>query len=436
MLVPLSLESLVYHVSGAINLVATKGIPSTTTWIAYFMFFFMQLVLAGFMPGLTMYGLPTAPKGERLPYHCNGYSCYYLCIAIVVGLHVTGLFPLTYLADHYGECLVASIVIGDVTSVLWYIYGVIIDDEYNGKASRTGNVIYDFFMGSILYPRIGEIDIKMIAECRWSWLTLMIITMSCAAKVYESTGYINPSMAFMLLAHWLYSNATVKGEHCIPCTWDMFHENFGWMLNFWNVCGVPFMYCYQSLYIMKNRDTIGETVPTIMIVAAYVMLLVGYYVFDTANSQKANCKVKIVRGTFPQLPWAILEDPIRFIRTPKGDLLVDGWYAFGRKMQYTGDVMMALSWGLACGYGSLLPYFYFVFFSSFITHRQIRDEIRCKNKYGEHWDLYRKKIPNVFIPSSDFLVWLFTGKRPEHESDGITLVYTSNSKGLDAKKNK
>ena len=48
-------------------------------------------------------------------------------------------------------------------------------------------------------------------------------------------------MATMMLAHWLYSNATVKGEHYIVGTWDMFHEKYGFMLNFWNIAGVPFM---------------------------------------------------------------------------------------------------------------------------------------------------------------------------------------------------
>ena len=34
--------------------------------------------------------------------------------------------------------------------------------------------------------------------------------------------------------------------------------------------------------------------------------------------------------------------------------------------------MMALSWGLACGFGSSLPYFYALFFTCMIIHRQIR----------------------------------------------------------------
>eukprot|EP01034_Spumella_vulgaris_P021975 gene21975-28057_t len=276
----------------------------------------------------------------------------------VLTVHFTGVFNMTYIADNYGQFLIASVIIGDVTSYMWYLYGYWYADEFNGRSSVTGNFIYDFFMGTILYPRIGEVDIKMISECRWSWTTLMMLTLSCALKQYETTGTVSSQMGFMLLAHWLYSNATAKGEHCVPCTWDMFHENFGWMLNFWNICGVPFLYCFQSLYILKNQTLIAKNYPLALTIFDFALLLLGYYIFDTANCQKATIKHNLRRNTFPQLPWSVLEEPIRYIVTPKGKLLVDGWYAFGRKMQYTGDIMMATSWGLACGFNSLLPFFY------------------------------------------------------------------------------
>eukprot|EP01036_Dinobryon_divergens_P024122 gene24122-32539_t len=410
MLIPLSLNSLQEHLGSFGNLIATKGVPSQTMWICYFTFFFVQILLASFMPGVKMEGLPTAPHGKRLIYNCNGYSCYYLCLVLVGISHVTGVMPITYLAENYGQALVASIAIADVTSLFWYLYGLAFADEYNGKSIRTGNVVYDFFMGTILYPRIGEVDIKMIAECRWSWTTLLLLTLSCAVKQYEEKGYISSQMGIMLVAHYLYSNATAKGEHCIPCTWDMFHENYGWMLNFWNICGVPFLYCFQSQYILHNQEDIdARGYPVGCATAVLTLLLVGYYIFDTANSQKAYTKIKLRRNTFPVLPWGALVEPIEFIKTSKGNLLVDGWYRYARKMQYTGDIMMALSWGLACGFGSSLPYFYALFFTCMIIHRQIRDEIRCKNKYGDDWDVYTKKVPNVFFPSWQFYPDLLSG---------------------------
>eukprot|EP01041_Mallomonas_annulata_P008783 gene8783-18164_t len=410
-ILPTSTDALTGHLQNFGVLFMTKCLPSTTTWIAYFAFFVLQIVLAAFMPGILIKGLPTGPAGVRLPYLCNGYLCYYFCLAVFIIVHYLKLFPGTHLADNYGEYLVASMVIADTTSIYWYYYGLYTTDPLNGKHQLSGNFIYDMFMGTILYPRIGIVDIKMVAEARWSWLTLFLLTVSCALKQYEIKGYISKEMWMMVLAHWLYSNATVKGEQYIPCTWDMFHERFGWMLNFWNICGVPFMYCFQSFYILRNDINL----PIPMTIAIYTLLLTGYYIFDSANQQKASCKLRdIQRNTFPQVPWGILKNP-KFLKTPKGDLLIDGWYAYARKMQYTGDIMMALSWGLICGFNSLLTYFYVLFFTCMIIHRQTRDEIRCKAKYGEYWEQYIAIVPNVFIPSSALFIWLLTGKKPHME---------------------
>jgi hypothetical protein len=63
-----------------------------------------------------------------------------------------------------------------------------------------------------------------VAEARWSWLTLALLTLSAAMKEYTTYGSVSLNMAILVFAHWLYSNATAKGEHCIPATWDMFHE--------------------------------------------------------------------------------------------------------------------------------------------------------------------------------------------------------------------
>lgn len=56
-------------------------------------------------------------------------------------------------------------------------------------------------------------------------------------------GYcIRPLVVFQRYCERFVVRSTVRvqcftpdrtGEHCIPCTWDMFHERFGWMLNFW-----------------------------------------------------------------------------------------------------------------------------------------------------------------------------------------------------------
>lgn len=88
----------------------------------------------------------------------------------------------------------------------------------------SGNFAYDVFMGAILNPRIGSVDLKMWAEVRIPWNIVFFLAVSGACKQYEQYGYVTPvrilcyqrdnnlkhhfqNMAFMCLATWLYVNA-------------------------------------------------------------------------------------------------------------------------------------------------------------------------------------------------------------------------------------
>lgn len=180
----------------------------------------------------------------------------------------------------------------------------------------------------------------------------------------------------------------------------------GFMLIFWNMAGVPFTYCYSSIYLMKYQLTTGGQAITHSLpytLTVFAMLLVGYYIFDTGNSQKNRFRMEqngsfIARNAFPQLPWGHIQNP-SYIKTSHGNLLLtSGWWGICRKPHYTADLMMSLSWGLITGFASFLPYFYFCFFLCVLTHRVSRDMERCAKKYGHDWDRYCEKVPYIFIP--------------------------------------
>ena len=255
-------------------------------------------------------------------------------------------------------------------------------------------------MGAWLNPRIGALDLKMWAEIRVSWLTLFLLTASGVAHQFAEYGSVSVPMIFMAVAHFLYANACMKGEECIPTTWDIFHEKWGWMLVFWNLAGVPFVYCFNSMYI-ASRPPFELSLPHTIF--CFALLLGAYYVFDTANGQRNHFRMQIngsyvKRKTIPQLPWDTLKNP-RYLDTAAGSkLLIDGWWRFVRKPHYTADILMALSWGLICGFDNVLPYFYVTFFVVMILHRARRDIARCKRKYGKDWDRYTKEVPHLLIP--------------------------------------
>lgn len=182
-------------------------------------------------------------------------------------------------------------------------------------------------------------------------------------------------------------------------TWDIFYEKWGWMLVFWNIAGVPYVYSFQAQYILKNNYQHN----TVFLCIIVVVLLLAYYIWDSAQSQKNRFRMKL-RGTyvpryaFPQLPWGTLENP-KYLTTECGSvLLIDGWWKYARKIHYTADFVMASIWAISCGFGGVLPYFYPTFFCGMITHRYQRDTLRCARKYGKDWDKYTNIVKYTFIP--------------------------------------
>jgi len=100
----------------------------------------------------------------------------------------------------------------------------------------------------------------------------------------------------------------------------------------------------------------------------------------------------------PWLPGGRLTAP-EVLPTASGrGLLVSGWWGVARHLNYTGDIVMAWTWALTCGFGSPVPYAYPVFLTLLLLHRERRDERSCRLKYGPDWDCYCQRVPYRLIP--------------------------------------
>ena len=237
--------------------IVTHASPTWGTFAIYGIFLLVEGWMAAYLPGLEIKGLPIPSRnGQRLVYRCNGITAWYLTLIAVAILHFSGVFPLETIYEQFGAFMVTAMIIANVVAVLVY-FGA----KATGNAERmSGSFLYDFFMGAWLNPRVGRLDLKMWAEVRVSWLTLFLLTASGAAHQFSTYGTVSTPMIFMLVAHFLYTNACMKGEECIPTTWDIFYEKWGWMLVFWNLAGVPFVYCFNSMYI-ASRPPFEHSIP-------------------------------------------------------------------------------------------------------------------------------------------------------------------------------
>lgn len=79
-------------------------------------------------------------------------------------------------------------------------------------------------------------------------------------------------------------------------------------------------------------------------------------------------------------------------------LLTSGWWGAARKINYTGDWLMSLSWCMLAGFDSPVPYFYSIYFGILLVHRALRDDHACAAKYGPDWITYKQTVPSIFVP--------------------------------------
>lgn len=114
------------------------------------------------------------------------------------------------------------------------------------------------------------------------------------------------------------------------------------------------------------------------------------FIFRGANGQK---------DAFRRDPNAANVSHLNWMPTKRGTkLLTSGWWGAARKINYTGDWIMGLSWCMLTGFNSPIPYFYCIYFGILLIHRAIRDDHVCAIKYGSDWAIYKRKVPCIFVP--------------------------------------
>jgi Delta24(24(1))-sterol reductase len=199
------------------HLVLEGAWPSPKAWLMYWGFLIFEAFCYIYLPGITLTGRPLPHEGgKQLNYYCSAVWSFYITLAVASVLHISGIFKLYTIIDEFGPLLSVAIISGYLVSIVAFISAL-----YRGAQHRmTGHLIYDFFMGAELNPRMfGILDFKMFFEVRLPWYILLLLSMGTAARQYELYGYVSGEVCFLMMAHFLYANACSKGEECIVSTW-------------------------------------------------------------------------------------------------------------------------------------------------------------------------------------------------------------------------
>jgi len=383
--------------------------------LAWFLF---QVVLERILPGPRVRGAPVKGDPEhRLAYKLNGHLAFWTTLLLLqtgwpyltelkksedgdtFKVLQFGSFPyFERLYDCYAELALAATWWCFALSTYLYLHSFRrCDDERAGgrpdkivvlaDGGNSGRWAYDFFLGRELNPRLfGTFDWKVFCELRPGLLGWLLLNLSCAHCQRSELGYVTGSMMLLLLFQGAYVWDALYQERAILTTMDVTTDGFGFMLVFGDLTWVPFTYSLQARYLVKHDPHLSLR----QLLAVVALHMFGYYVFRSANSQK---------DAFRRDPNDPQVSHLEFLQTKRGTkLLTSGWWGLARKINYTGDWIMGLTWCMLCGFDSVVPYYYAVYFAILLVHRSIRDDHMCQQKYGTDWDTYKELVPYRFVP--------------------------------------
>ncbi|KAI8147973.1 ergosterol biosynthesis ERG4/ERG24 [Fennellomyces sp. T-0311] len=308
-------------------------------------------------------------NGKRLKYRLNAGFRTFHNVFMFGGFLLFrwgSLEPLLFVYDHWIGLVVASIIFSYLISLYVYIKSFK-PDALLALGGNTGNPIYDFMIGRELNPRIGEFDIKFFTELRPGLIGWIALNVCFAVKQYVDLGRVTNSMGLVVFLHAFYVAESLWNEEAVLTTMDITSDGFGFMLAFGLYTWVPMTYTLQARYLVDFPRDMSYVEFGLVLALNFL----GYFIFRN----------------------------LKYLKTERGTkLIISSWWGMSRHINYLGDWMMAWSWCLPCGFGSVIPYFYVVYFGVLLLHRERRDDHNCRVKYGKDWDKYCSIVKSRIIP--------------------------------------
>lgn len=367
-------------------------------WMAYLAWFGGLVVLDFILPGKILSGIKLRDNSQ-LEYKINGLLMVGLLVVLLLGrLFNSGdyyLPELQFIYDNQLKLTLVTSIFSFLLAIFVYAYSFVPLRKSNNAGTKerilsingnSGNILYDWFIGRELNPRIGSWDIKLFCELRPGLLLWLLINLSCIHNQYHKYGKVTDSVLLVNFLQAFYIFDGVMNEEGVLSMMDITTDGFGFMLAFGDLAWLPWSYSLQARYLSLPENFLELGYVNVILIL--ILSFTGYYVFHSSNKQKSDFRM----GKLDHLN-------LKSIKTKTGSrLLCDGWWGLSQHTNYFGDWLIGWSWCLPTGFQTIFTYFYVVYFGFLLVHRQMRDEAKCRAKYGKQWEEYEKKVPYKIIP--------------------------------------
>ncbi|CUI15534.1 membrane-associated protein, putative [Bodo saltans] len=367
--------------------------PTCTAAAILFGWTLIQGLLQELVPGAKIYGPPT-PAGERPEYVDNGIKCWIIThVGWVILGPMTNAIPCGQLYPNMGSVITTANLFAVPFCVFLYWKGRVYPSSRD--AVWTGIFPFDFFQGVELHPRLLNLNVKQLLNCRVSMMGWSLSHLCFAQYQYEN-GVLSSGMIVHVSLLVLYLFKFFWWEAGYFASIDIIHDRCGYYIVWGVLCWVPTCYFSPGFTLVEQPMYWPASTAAIVFAVGILALWVNYtadYQRQVARATDGNCLIWGRRPDLIRAEYTTSEGVTR-----KSLLLVSGYWSISRHFNYIPELTLALMWSLPANIQLALPWAYWGFLFFLLIDRSSRDDEKCREKYGKYWDEYCRRVPYKIIP--------------------------------------
>ncbi|XP_031784406.1 delta(14)-sterol reductase TM7SF2 [Nasonia vitripennis] len=327
-------------------------------------------------------------KTGRLQYRINGIWALILSIAAFGGCIHQGYDIGDFLLKKSLPMSVVGLGYGALLAVILYAKGGRAPVANLNMFGSTHNIIYDFWQGREVNPRVGPLDIKLLLF-RTGLIGATIINLAAIVKIVKEAEFLelsNLNLAALIVASLqiVYLLDSLIFESTFVTTFEIMYEGTGYMLTVEYLI-YPYLATITTRYLLIHKVHQSVYLLSLFVVSFFV----GYVIYRASNSQKDQ---------FRKNPFSPSLSHLETIPTKRGKrLIVSGLWGHVRHPNYLGDILMHCSMACLSFATDILPYVLALQVTLLLIYRALRDNARCKKRYGYAWEQYCSRVKYMIL---------------------------------------
>ncbi|KAK4301184.1 hypothetical protein Pmani_026653 [Petrolisthes manimaculis] len=362
----------------------------TFSWTVVTVILFWAL-LSLWVPGKEFKG-PQTTFGYTPLYKANGFQFLWVSLAaFLTFVYFNQNFPLD-LYNNFHNILSSCNVLAFVLCIYLLVKGKMWPESSEILPPKP--LMYEFYRGMELHPRILGVDVKQLTNCRFGLLAWELLVVTFFLAGWQRNGFSLAHLVSVIL-QTIYLAKFYWWETGYFNTLDIILDRAGYYICWGCLVFVPSLYTFSSYYLVANPPLVSASGSVLILMLGVVAITLNYRVDwekEHFRAHNGNCILWGRPATYVETKYTTNTG------VKRSKLLTSGFWGVARHLNYTFELTLALAWCLpGLGYG-ILPFIYFIFLLILLVHRVFRDEEKCSAKYGDAWDKYCKEVPYRMIP--------------------------------------